>query len=332
MPQAAEVFLERYQEPQDLYRACKAARASLVDALQSASGKSAEDALDDDDLMLEVWGFEEYFIYADWDFCDESLIFEDLVANADPRRDIFEVLDEAGVEIDNSYAVDLDADGRQDWLIQANTFSYRYGYVGPTSWLLWNSGTGYQADNTFGFTGELPFVRTEKILIPGEDRDISMVQVNDSLYTIEHLQRDGKESIRQVRYARWNYVERFEVYLEDNALYLSVYAYQDDVYPEPLLETYRWNTAVGRFESVDYVYMLVKAGEWEKAIELIQAQLDFWEGSENPDWYPIARYRYLLGLAYELMGDERAAVEVYWNLWQDFPESGYALMARAKLE
>jgi len=40
---------------------------------------------------------------------------------------------------------------------------------------------------------------------------------------------------------------------------------------------------------------------------------------------------YLLGLAYELSGDEHNAVKTYWQLWRDYPDSPYTLIARRKL-
>jgi hypothetical protein len=44
------------------------------------------------------------------------------------------------------------------------------------------------------------------------------------------------------------------------------------------------------------------------------------------------RLLYLLGLAHELSGDERDAVQAYWQLWHDYPDNPYTLMARRKLE
>jgi hypothetical protein len=43
------------------------------------------------------------------------------------------------------------------------------------------------------------------------------------------------------------------------------------------------------------------------------------------------RCHYLLGLAYELVGDSQNAVNAYWQLWHDYPDSPYVLLARAKL-
>jgi tetratricopeptide (TPR) repeat protein len=41
---------------------------------------------------------------------------------------------------------------------------------------------------------------------------------------------------------------------------------------------------------------------------------------------------YLLALTYELSGDERNAVQTYWQLWQQYPNSYYTLIARRKLQ
>lgn len=42
--------------------------------------------------------------------------------------------------------------------------------------------------------------------------------------------------------------------------------------------------------------------------------------------------RYLLGLSYELAGDERRAVDNYWHVWHDYPNSLYSKIAQQKLE
>jgi tetratricopeptide (TPR) repeat protein len=43
-------------------------------------------------------------------------------------------------------------------------------------------------------------------------------------------------------------------------------------------------------------------------------------------------YTYLLGLAYEMKGDSANAARVYWDLWQTYPDSLYALAVQHKLE
>jgi len=53
--------------------------------------------------------------------------------------------------------------------------------------------------------------------------------------------------------------------------------------------------------------------------------------ADFPQW-DIDRYYYLAALACELSGDEQKAVQIYWQLWHDYPGGAYALMARDKLE
>jgi hypothetical protein len=40
---------------------------------------------------------------------------------------------------------------------------------------------------------------------------------------------------------------------------------------------------------------------------------------------------YLIGLAYELHGDDHEAVKVYWSLWQKYPQSPFTILVRKKL-
>lgn len=42
--------------------------------------------------------------------------------------------------------------------------------------------------------------------------------------------------------------------------------------------------------------------------------------------------QYLLGLAHELAGNDLQATSIYYDLWQNYPTSPYAMMARAKLQ
>lgn len=48
--------------------------------------------------------------------------------------------------------------------------------------------------------------------------------------------------------------------------------------------------------------------------------------------YSRPRLYYLLALAFELSSDYENAVQNYWHLWQNYPDSPYAILAQAKLE
>ena len=60
-------------------------------------------------------------------------------------------------------------------------------------------------------------------------------------------------------------------------------------------------------------------------------EFDYSPGSDEPDRVR-PRLFYLLGLAYELSSNAREAVQAYWQLWHDYPDNPYTLMARRKLE
>lgn len=81
---------------------------------------------------------------------------------------------------------------------------------------------------------------------------------------------------------------------------------------------------------------LLETSDLPKALELLQSQLakSLTEPDDDRNHLPRIRPRllYLLGLAHELSGHEREAVQAYWQLWHDYPDSPYTLMARRKLE
>ncbi|HKY54667.1 MAG TPA: hypothetical protein VJM08_10190 [Anaerolineales bacterium] len=52
----------------------------------------------------------------------------------------------------------------------------------------------------------------------------------------------------------------------------------------------------------------------------------------NQAKYITPRWQYLLGLAYELVGDSTHAAENYFALWQSYPGSPFAIMSHSKLE
>jgi tetratricopeptide (TPR) repeat protein len=65
--------------------------------------------------------------------------------------------------------------------------------------------------------------------------------------------------------------------------------------------------------------------------DVIGALEDIQSSMVCPETFGCDKLHYNLGLAYELMGKEALAVENYLTLWNDYPESIYTIMARAKL-
>lgn len=107
----------------------------------------------------------------------------------------------------------------------------------------------------------------------------------------------------------------------------------EDYYDVPW-SGYRWDPDTQRFKDDLIEYTLFIERDPDKAVELVNIVYPFlmeWKDLESVS-YDLPRYIYLCALTYELSGDEQKAAEIYWQLWHDFPESHYALMARYKLE
>jgi hypothetical protein len=69
------------------------------------------------------------------------------------------------------------------------------------------------------------------------------------------------------------------------------------------------------------------------AIEPIQCLLDDQCAPLNKQPDDLKHYvEYLLGLAYEQKGDDAKAVQAYWQLWHDYPQSPFAYVAQRKLK
>lgn len=67
------------------------------------------------------------------------------------------------------------------------------------------------------------------------------------------------------------------------------------------------------------------------AVQQINAALPHCQRKEYEP-YDCGRLHYFLGLAHELSGNEQDAVKAYWQLWQQYPDSLYTVMARQRLK
>jgi len=108
----------------------------------------------------------------------------------------------------------------------------------------------------------------------------------------------------------------------------------EDDYFDPPWEGYRWDASRGEFRDDLLEYKLIVEHDPVAAAEISKIIVPLlFEGKDRYSsawWYQ--RYYYLCGLSFELSGDQQKAVEIYWEIWHDFPNSPYALLARYKLE
>ena len=91
------------------------------------------------------------------------------------------------------------------------------------------------------------------------------------------------------------------------------------------LDTELNNSQNGLMAGVPPVEMSERLAKIEQRLDAACA------GSYSGIDYMRPRLHYLLGLAYEMAGDELHAVNNYLEVWKSYPGSPYAMMSRAKL-
>jgi len=114
-------------------------------------------------------------------------------------------------------------------------------------------------------------------------------------------------------------------------VFYSKPASKDDYFVEPWIG-YRWDGDHRKFQDDLLEYTLFIAHDPIKAAAMADEITPLVLNWEDLNYWTLPRYLYLCGLSYELAGDKQSAAQVYWQLWHDFPESQYALIAKYKLE
>ena len=105
-----------------------------------------------------------------------------------------------------------------------------------------------------------------------------------------------------------------------------------DDYSDGPWKGYRWDNEHQKFKDDLLEYTLFIARDPRKAVAMTEEIAPLVLKWEDLDYWWLPKYLYLCGLSYELAGDNQTAAKIYWQLWHDFPESQYALIAKYKLE
>jgi hypothetical protein len=338
VPQAAQAYLDNYSGDADLYRACQAA----LKVMEKTSGAHpfGKDTVDYARLR-QAWGYAPYLEWDSIALCNLDTAFQRTAARLDEAQFATAPaqLTQAGVSIRSAVEIDLNQDGQDEWVLLVNTPG---DDVPVNLWVLLNTTQG--VGTTQGVVA-LPVVPWDlkpynlpledaytarlsvKTVLSPEGVTIAFIRSGEFLYTIQ-LDAAGPA----VKWALWpkDAVVTYAVYPREDGLELEVA--RNTYYCKYCTDTYRWEEQ--GFQSFD--------AQKEQAIASEAALLERWQPEEaipllktiaRDTTYPDQpRNLYLLGLAYELAGDEVHAVQTYWKLWRSYPESAYARLAQAKLE
>ncbi len=348
---AAQAFLDNYTSDQDVYTACLGA----LDVMEQVIAPYRDDnGFVDWDVYPHYWGYTPGY-QPDVPICSLEAALKFMVSNWEGPHNlnIPVVLHDSGVTLFYSSETDVDGDGNEDWIIATSTpWKNEAGL-----WIMLTTDSGFTPiriapsnDNSHRMSAQAQ-IKSEVINLPGSDRPVVFLQIGEKLYAFQLV-------IGQIRpYLQWivnlSHVDGYSIHENNNPPELQVTFTADEYTPN--WRRYQWNGENNDFDLVDEqpsTAQLQNEGphfaaqqaeaklleDWNltEAIPMLKTVLSYHQTSgETPNWYESntrPRLFYLLALAYELTGDETNAVQTYWQLWRDHPDSPYALMARAKLE
>jgi tetratricopeptide (TPR) repeat protein len=355
--EAAQAFINQYTREGEVYTACDAALSVAKQAL--APYMSHPDESIPDGLFEERWGYNPPYRFDA--FCSLRAAFRTLIDTQAPRKsaNMINFLQEIGMDVLENVQMDIDGNGLSDWVLVAETAN---DVVETEIWTILETGKGYipfhivdeghfppDTHREYDFPSEFPDIQDVRTLFdveiylpPDNDEPVTVLRVGDLLYVFRINWRHGMPLFHEL--TRTYPLEDVESYSVQRTG--SRFEIQVDYLTEEggKREGYEWNTYTDSFNLVEELWetppeetrdeiivqaenTLLREGNPTEAIPLIQRALDHPEDS----FIPRERIYYLLGLAYELLGDGRNAVQTYWQLWHDYPDSPYALMARHKL-
>ncbi len=351
---AAQAFLEQYQDAQDIYRACQAAQTWMETLIPPENGKGEFYWPENSE---SIWGYEIRQRYQNGalyigELCNLRAALR-AVTNTIRGNDPVTTLQQAGVNILAALPLDADGDGDQDWIIRIDA---------PMNddlfpWVLLNQGGKWVArrlpNGAYQYNGNAPIenvFKAQVLPIPGQRPPLVLLQMDQLVFTFYFEPIPSGFVLLHYASTALNNVLSFTV--PDS----TQPEFRVDFVPDsftPDWQVYRWEptesqiTVVEESLSAAQLYAcgptslahraeakLLEEENLREAIPLLEAVAAAFPGTGEDCYngYDHARLAYLLGLAYEWYGYTEKAVQAYWTTWHDYPDSAYALMARAKLE
>jgi hypothetical protein len=344
--QAAQAFLDNYHQPGDVYRACRAANRVMTRTLGGSGNTSQGDYPD----LRSLWGYS-----TSGDLCDEEDAVYILIDywNSQPTTstDIVTLLEQAGVRILGRSSLDLTGDHLDDAMAMMQISS------ADGSQLFWLAGFVRSASGIIPVTLNLSQLSNSSDLQNPGEYYISFYQPGGNTPPILILLVEGRLHILSIEIANkqaavttlytLHRVTNYQIFRYPDAFEIQVVLNPQQIF-DLLGETLRWESATQEFEVTAWQVtnplgiplhlvayraetLLLKANNPQAAIPLLEV-LAFEPLPDDYHLYSRSESLYYLAWAYELTGDDISAAQAYWQLWQSYPDSVYALIAYARLE
>lgn len=315
----ARKFVSYYSGDMDLYIACQKSREKLDEIWRPLDYEEEieEFGFSDDPSSPFAIGLLR---------CFGGDVFEVLVSKTPiALGDFPEELNKNGINFYYAEKQDVNLDGlNEEWLVIFDGGVY---LVFPKNGL-------YHSFAIDSFWGGETFSRVQVhvervtelqkvMLIVSIDGETSIYVINDD-FTSEYL-------------VSFYNAEDMTFLVDGNPAQIQVFygkPSSDQSYYATPWQGYRWDSADHKFHNDLLEYAIFIGREPRRAAGIADNVLPLFFDWVNSSYYTreFPRYLYLFGLSYELADQSQKAAEVYWQLWHDFPNSQYALMARYKIE
>ncbi len=346
---AAQAFLDSYSTPLDLYMACTNSLLVLKNAL---NGYEPDGSIRDSEVRLKSWGLGQYNLT----LCDPETAFEQIVdawneSDAWKQTAVPDLFQQSSIKPSFLMPLDLDQDGDTDWLASIEVVQPETRWFTLHKLIALISTDEGLIPLPIDETGNNPPtpLPLDTVLLSDYDTPVHVLFFSYRPRIVAIETKNGEPFLREwLSYAYWpdfldyqilndstntKFIVRLEPRIWLEAYNEIVYQWDPDKQDFELLEKRADNSlgipldeAIAQAEA-----LLLQKGDFAAAIPVLTAVLAELRAQDELTW-AIPRPFYLLGLAYELSGDEANAVDAYWTLWQTFPESPYALLAQAKLQ
>lgn len=312
----AETYTQIYQSPQNAYAACSTAMQIVTDELQQ-HGYAGRGVLREE--FVDIWGFwnptwHPFDSPPESNICSqrEALSTTFAAVNSSDQTTLMAELNQLaipflvgqpkGEESPSLLLITLDED----------------------NWYIWVDGDQELSSVPIYADFQSP-VLFEIVPFRFGDNDLSYDLI---LLADELIVRQNESGQPPVKVLGTGNVESYELLNDQEPVAIRVKHLDHAEW-----DTWVWNEDAQRFfqmelpSQLETIEKLLQQGDFSKAIAAANSETY----SATPiDLQP--KQVYLLSLAYEMNHDELNAIATYLDLWQTFPESPYAIMARLKLE
>ena len=360
----ARIFLRAYPSD-EAFQACDEVVNYLNEALsaQATFGSVSGNLLHDS--IIGLWGIDDpRWVWDGTSVCNVDAALQQSLQAANPQNtnQLVEWLNGSRIGWGPLARADLDGNGVEDWLAilqRVPGWADRWGV-----WVFLRDGQNIRtipvtyignnpSSTTFQLLNPDPQGNPASFLYTGSDAQV--FEIRPASADLPFVSDLPAKPVSLINGWLLDRVDDFEISEDDQTLSLYDQTYTGFYRPNDTMQAVlHWEGYAESYVVIERLpspqEQVIRAAEQailmnDQPVEAILPLQELLRGEifeEVTEWSSDEGYnigppfrrtyiQYLLGLAYELSGDEANAVQTYWQLWHDYPDSPYAILAGRKL-